>query len=147
MVSFMCVYVHLRYRVCVCVCTCICVLASIYHCMMCLCYCTYVHVAPIACHSQHPIGGCVTVLQTSIPNVGPGALKYRDVSPSAIYQDCKSDNCINVISIVGDSVLILLVPVHVCTVVSYPVPSLLFNVAHRKSGIPGVRNHMSDLFV
>ena len=34
-------------------------------------------------HSQHPIGGRVTVLQTSIPNVGPGALKYREVSPSA----------------------------------------------------------------
>ena len=68
---------------CVCVCICICVLASIYHCMMCLCYCTYVHVVPTACHSQHPIGGRVTVLQTSIPNVGPGALKDRDVSPSA----------------------------------------------------------------
>ena len=37
----------------------------------------------LSCQSQHPIGGRVTVLQTSIPNVGPGALKYRDVSPSA----------------------------------------------------------------
>jgi len=30
------------------------------------------------------IGGRVTVLQTTLPNVGPGALKYRDVSLSSV---------------------------------------------------------------
>ena len=34
--------------------------------------------------SQHLIGGRVTVLQTTLPNVGPGALKYRDVAPSSV---------------------------------------------------------------
>ena len=33
---------------------------------------------------QHHIGGRVTVLQTTLPNVGPGALKYRDVAPSSV---------------------------------------------------------------
>lgn len=35
----------------------------------------------------HPIGGRVTVLMSTLPNVGPGSLKYRDVAPSSVKMD------------------------------------------------------------
>ena len=37
----------------------------------------------IVLYTQHSIGGRVTVVQSCLPNVGPGALKNRDVTPSA----------------------------------------------------------------